>query len=180
MSRGNWSDNARHTYMETVKRKFKNWVLSWSFVRQQIYSRIFKAAQDDMMETFVGDVDKEAEIKAKKLLNDLLSPVDLTSIVRVDKTHGILYIGEERATDLQLTNLKAEAEALQEYGLWKLLYETPKSLAEREMFVSGDNLDAMKKGRSILYTLSTQKNILDVLLSYQQAPKKSLTTRNMV
>lgn len=104
----------------------------------------------------------------KKALNDLLSPVDLTAIVSFDKTNGIVYVGGEKATDGQLKNLKSEAEFLLSSELWKLLYETPKELAQRAMFVNGESLDDMKKGKSILYTLSTQKNILEVLKSYSK------------
>ncbi len=105
------------------------------------------------------------EEKAIQLLNELLSNVDLTKIVAVDKTRGIVYIGGEKADAGRLANLKAEAEFLLNSELWTLIYETPKELAQRAMFVNGESLDDMKKGKSILYTLSTQKNILDTLKS---------------
>lgn len=147
-----------------------NWLLERPFVKRVVYTRLFQQATDDVLETFNEDVETRAEELAKKKLNDLLAPIDMTSIVKLDKTHGIVYIGDERADPGRLANLKSEAEYLMSTNLWKLLQETPKELAQRAMFVGGESLDDMKKGKSILYTLSTQKNIVDILSSYQ--PKK--------
>lgn len=146
----------------------KNWLFSRRFIRREMYSRVFKQAQDDILETFQGDVDKEAETKAKVIINDLLAPVDLNHIVTLDKRNGLVYIGGKKATDLQLQNLKAESEFLLKSELWRILCETPKELAEREMFVSGINVESMQKGRSILYMLSTQRNILKIFSEYTQ------------
>lgn len=109
--------------------------------------------------------------KVKQALNDLLSPVDLHKIVSFDKTKGIILIGGERATHEQLLNLQSEAAFLKESTLWSVLYETPKELAHRSLFTQGDSLDDLKKGRTILYTLSTQKNIIDILMQYNKTGK---------
>jgi hypothetical protein len=103
---------------------------------------------------------------AKKKLNDLLSPVDLTKIVTLDKNKGILFIGGEKVDDIRLNNLKAEAEFFLQSDLWRLLYESPKELASRAMFVSGETLADMQKGKSILYTLSVQDNIIRTFKGY--------------
>ena len=110
---------------------------------------------------------QEIDTLVAKAIDSLLSNVDLTQIVSLDKTHGIIYIGGERADEARLTNLKAEAEFIVATGLWKLLYENPKELAQRAMFKDSENLDGLKKGRSILYTLSTQQNIIDTLLAFE-------------
>lgn len=109
---------------------------------------------------------KPTDEELTERLNELLSNVDLDKIVSLDKTHGVIYIGGERADNGRLTNLKAEAEFLVNSEIWTLLYETPKELAQRAMFVQGESLDDMKKGKSILYTLSTQQNIINTLKSY--------------
>jgi len=132
----------------------------------------FPLAQKDILETMRDDLDKQAEELAKKKLNDLLSPVDLQHIVTINKQTGVIYLGGARADDGELGNLKNEAEYLVQTRLWKLLIETPKSLAEKEIFIAGENLDAIKKGRSILYTLSSQRNVVELLKNYQ--PKKPL------
>ncbi len=95
-----------------------------------------------------------------------MSVVDPQAIVTIDKTKRLLYIGGELADPGRLANLKAEADFLVQTDLWKLIHETPKQLAHREMFVAGDSLDAMKKGRSMLFWVDAQKNIIDTLRSY--------------
>lgn len=99
--------------------------------------------------------------EVNKKINALLSVVDYNSIVSLDKRTGMVYIGGKRVDEGRLLNLKSEAEFILNSDIWKLVYETPKELAQRQMFVSSESLDDMKKGKSILYTLSTQKNILD-------------------
>lgn len=106
------------------------------------------------------------EQQAKRLLDTLLSNFDQRSIVSVNDKTGKIYIGGEMVDDARLANLKAEAEALTQFDLWKLLSETPKALAERAMFVNGETLDDLRKGRSMLYMLSTQKKIVDTFLAY--------------
>ncbi len=110
------------------------------------------------------------EDQIQNALSKLLSNVDLYKVVTADRIKGMVYIGGVRVEEARLGSLKAEAEYFANSDLWALLYETPKELAQKSMFVEGDNLANMQKGRSILYTLSAQKNILDVFRSYQ--PKK--------
>ncbi len=77
-----------------------------------------------------------------------------------------VFIGGVKAEPMQLQNLKAEAEFLLNSSLWSILHETPKELAHRAMFVAGESLADMAKGRTVLYTLNTQKRILDMLMTY--------------
>lgn len=114
--------------------------------------------------------DEIAEEKALEMINALLSNTDLHKVVSLDKIHGVVYIGSMKADKQRLANLKAEAEFFLKSELWTLLYETPKELAQRAMFVNSESLDDLKKGKSILYTLSTQKNIIDTFMSFD--PKK--------
>lgn len=109
---------------------------------------------------------QQIEEKARELLNDLLSNSDINKIVTLDKVRGKVYVGGQPLTPERLANLKAEAEFLIQSDLWQLIYNTPKELAQRAMFVNGESLDDMKKGKSILYTLSTQQNIIDTFLSF--------------
>ena len=156
----------------------KNWILNLKFVRGALEAHrkqggieAFPLAQKDILETMRDDLDKQAEELAKKKLNDLLSVVDQNGIVSITK-QGVIYIGMERPDEGRLANLKAEAEFLMQSDIWKLLQETPKKLAEQSMFVAGETIDDMKKGRSILYTLSSQQKIVDILKSYQPKPKE--------
>jgi len=110
--------------------------------------------------------EKLIEDRARELLNELLSNSDIHKIVTLDKARGKVYAGGQVLTPERLVNLKAEAEFLTQSDLWQLLYNTPKELAQRAMFVNSESLDDMKKGKSILYTLSTQQNIIDTFLSF--------------
>ena len=150
----------------------KKWILKTFFKKDM--DQLFKDASIDAFTKAVADLEETSDFKteerAKELsertLNDMLSPVDLRKIVALDKNKGILFIGGEKAEDGRLTNLRSEAEFLLKSELWQLLYETPKELASRAMFVQGETLADMQKGKSILYMLSTQKNILTILSGY--------------
>lgn len=109
-------------------------------------------------------IEIRSEELADKKLNDLLSVVDTKLIVSIDKPHGIIYIGGEKADPVRLANLKSEAEVLMNFDLWKILYETPKALAERAMFINGESIADLQKGKSMLFTLSTQQNIINTFL----------------
>jgi hypothetical protein len=166
-----------YTFCGGSKAKFKNFILRLKFVDgviQEAYKSggvaSFPLAQKDILETMRDDIDKQAEELAKKKLNDILSPIDMNAIASITQ-QGVIYIGGTHPDDGRLTNLKAEAEFLMQSDIWQLLQETPKMLAEKAMFVSGEGLDDLKKGRSILYTLASQKKIVDLLKSYQPKPK---------
>lgn len=151
----------------------KDWIIGLKFVQEYVHERIrasemgfrmsnFEAARKDILETMRDDLDEQAEGLAKKKLNDLLSAVDMNGIVTFNKQQGTIFIGGDRVTPERLSNLQSESEALQSMDIWRLIYETPKELAQRSMFVQGETLADMQKGRTMLYLLSTQKNILDI------------------
>lgn len=164
--------------------KFKVWILNKKFFKDvlgdfredaisefefrkgTLYRQAFNDARKDLEETNIYDLNKQAEELAVKKLNDLLSTVDMKKIVTMDKTNGIVYIGGERAEAGRLANLKAETEFFLQSDLWHLIHETPKELAQRTMFVSGETLADLQKGKSILFTLSSQQNILSIFKSY--------------
>lgn len=164
-----------------MKNKFKNWVLDVFFAEEikNLYDNAviagskdaFKKAHADIMETRVDDIEERAKELVDEKLARMLSVVDLNKIVTVDKNRGMVFVGGVRVEEGRLASLKAEAEYFSRSDLWALLYETPKELAQKSMFVSGESLADMQKGKSILYTLSAQSNILGVFISYQQ-PKK--------
>lgn len=157
--------------------RIKQWILKRRFVgdsfeeyfqtrSEEIYRKAFKDARKDLDETNVYDTDKRATEIADAKLTSLLSLVDLNKIVTLDKQRGIVYIGGAQPDGARLSNLKAEAEFFLQSDLWGLIHESAKELASRTMFVSGETLADMQKGKSILYTLSAQKNIVDTFKSY--------------
>lgn len=138
--------------------------------RQEERVKAFSLAQKDILETMRDDLDKQAEELAKYKLAQLLSVVDMDKVVTVDKSRGIVYIGGVQVEEGRLANLKSEADAIEAFDLWHLLSETPKELAHKAMFVAGESITDMAKGRSMLYTLSSQKNIIEIFKSFK--PKK--------
>lgn len=123
--------------------------------------KIFSLAQKDILETMADDLEKQAKILADEKLKTLLSIVDEKLVVTLDVKTGAVFIGGKRADIARLSNLKAEAELLEKMDLWNILNQTVKELANKAMFVSGDSLDDLKKGRSVLYTLDSQKRIVE-------------------
>lgn len=121
----------------------------------------FALAQKDVLETMADDIEKRAEQLAKEKLNNLLSAVDLSSVVTLS-AQGIVFIGGVRVEENMLNNLKQEAEALLKMDIWNLLFETPKKLAEKAMFSDDGKLEnQLLKGRAMLYLLDTQKTIIE-------------------
>lgn len=104
----------------------------------------------------------------QKEMETLLSPID-TRMIATIKDRQIL-IGDERVERPRLLNLKSEAEFLLNSDIWNLLHETPKALAEKAMFTGGDDTAFMQKGRTMLFTLKTQKNIVDLFASVESTP----------
>lgn len=148
----------------------KTWLLKtvlfkWAYRQGGIDS--FSLAQKDILETMRDDLDKQAQGIAQKKLEQLLSVIDENQVVRLDERRGIMSIGSERPTEGQLVGLKAEAEILIKSDIWKVLYNTPKAQAQKAMFIDGDNIDSMKKGRSILYMLDVQNRILNIFANYE-------------
>lgn len=146
------------------------WIWRLPFMQRERV-KIFAAAQKDMEESLADDIEKRAEELSREKLARLLSVVDDRLIVSFSRDARAIYIGGERVEESKLANLRAEAEAITAMEIWKLIFETPKELAMRAMFLAGDSIDEMKKGRSILYTLDTQKRILDTFKSYTPSPK---------
>ena len=150
----------------------KNWILKTFFKKEM--DKLFRDASIDAFSKAVADLEETSDFKveerAKEMseqkLNDMLSPVDLRKIVTLDKQRGIIFIGGEKVEDGRLSNLKAEAEFLMNSDIWTLLSETPKELASRSMFVNGETLADLQKGKSILYMLSTQRNIIETFKAY--------------
>lgn len=123
----------------------------------------FTKAMEDLEETNVYNTDEKAKELTEQKLRDLLSIVDFKHVLTFDKTKGALFLGGLRVEETRLQNLRSEAEILSQMDIWNVLIHTPKELAQRAMFISSESLDDLKKGKSMLYTLSSQENILSLL-----------------
>lgn len=156
--------------------KIKQWILDKFFKKEidlmfaeakmQGSKDAFVKARADLEEMMIETDKEKIEELANAKLASLLSIVDMSKLVKIDKIKKVVYIGDEVADAIKLSNLKAEAEFMTQSELFKLIHNTPKELAQRAMFVEGKDLADMQKGKSILYTLSNQQNIIDIFLSY--------------
>lgn len=149
------------------------WLSTWPLLKQ-IYRQggvdSFYLAHKDIWATMKDDVERMADERAREKLVKLLTVVDEQAVVTFNERQGAIYIGGERADAARLQSLKAEAEYLLASDIWSIIKESPKQLAHRAMFLAGESLDDLRKGRAILYTLETQQKILDTFKSYS-APK---------
>jgi hypothetical protein len=134
---------------------------------EEVRKTAFKYARADLEEMMEEKSEDKIEAEVMRRLDSLLSVVDSSKVVTVDKAKKVVYIGGELATAVKLSSLKAEADFMRQSELWQVLYETPKELAQRSMFVQGETLADMQKGKSMLYVLSNQKNIIDTFASYE-------------
>lgn len=138
---------------------------------KQVYRRggidSFALAQKDILETMRDDLDAQVEELAKKKVHDLYVPVNLTDVITMDK-RGLIFIGGEQVDETRLANLYNEATALLQFDLWKVIHQTPRALAEKAMFQEDGTIDnQLIKGRAVIYTLDSQKKILDLLNNVQ-------------
>ena len=102
---------------------------------------------------------KQKDVTEK--LSELLSVIDPKTIV--SEKNGIIYIGNERADAGRLANLRAEAEFILASDIWKIINASVQYEAQRVMFSSTETLEELRKGRSMLYTLSIQNSIVTLL-----------------
>lgn len=150
----------------------KDWFLHsklfhWAYRQGGIDS--FYLAQKDILDSMQDDLDKQASILAKEKLEALLVGINTDLIVKLDTRNGVVFIGKERPDDARLATLKSEAEFFEQSELWKILHETPKALAHKAMFNDDGTLEnQLIKGRAILYTLDTQKRVIDVFKSFSK------------
>lgn len=147
----------------------KKFILNLKFVKEalrQAEIAAFPKASKDVLETMQDDLNKKAEELAKEKLSSLLVGINFDKIVSLDKGKGIVYIGGKRADDSRLSNLKSEAEFFGQSDLWNIISETVKQIAQKSMFMNAESLVDLQKGKSILYTLDSQQNIVNVFKSY--------------
>ncbi len=157
-----------------------NLVLAWLFKDQEEkLKEAYERGKNEAFETDgLGAIKRHEQFQlhsidelADKKLNALLCNFDVEKVVRIEKFPnggGVIYIGGKKSDDGRLANLKSEAEFLEKSDIWTIIQESLKESAQRQMFVSSESLDDMKKGKSMLYTLSVQKNILDIFKSFKK------------
>ncbi len=98
----------------------------------------------------------------EKRLAELLTIVDPERVVRFDKITGKVFIGGKHIDQARLANLRAEADFFVTSDLWHIITETTKEIAQETMFVKSESLVDLQKGKTILFTIDSQKKIVDL------------------
>lgn len=97
------------------------------------------------------------------LLKHLLKAITVEDIVRNDpKTKDIVIEGERIKQD-ELRAIQAEIKALEGFRIWKIITATTKSNAEEKIFNQSVTTDDIRFGKAMLYNLSLQQSIINVL-----------------
>lgn len=158
---GRFTHSALHR-METLKKWFAS--LPWAKeLKEKERGEAFKLAHQDFMATMDEEIDRRAEVLSEKKVANLLSVVDWDMVISKDMKTGVLYLGTEPIETARLANLHSEANLIADMDLWKILVHTARGIAHKAMFVEGENIDAMRKGRSMLYTLDSQEKVIRLL-----------------
>ncbi len=134
----------------------------------------FHLAHKDIWETMKDDVEKMADDRLHAKIIEFMTIVDDRMIVTFSERMKAIFIGGERIDEGRAKALKAEAEFFLNSEIWQILHNSPKELAQRAMFVAGESVNDLVKGRAMLHTLATQKKILETLKSY--TPQVSATS----
>lgn len=97
------------------------------------------------------------------LLKHLLNALTIEEVISNDpKTGGILIDGKPIKLD-ELKQMQAEVKAMEGFRVWKIMSETTKYQAEDKIFNKSINLEDIRFGKAMLYNLSLQKSILEVI-----------------
>lgn len=72
-------------------------------------------------------------------------------------------IGDQKATEAQINDLKAEAATFRNTLLYEVLIATPKKQAMDAIFYNSNSLEDLTIGKTMLRTLDVQENVLKLL-----------------
>ena len=75
-----------------------------------------------------------------------------------------IFIDGKPLNDAEIRSLKAEAQAMNEFRLWKLIVNYHENLAMKKMFKEAQDMNSLLFGKSVLYALSIQKEIIEKTL----------------
>lgn len=174
MGRANSKDSYRRYWLNNhCMEALKKWVLSWHFVQDEAENmfrawkdservNIFAAAQKDILETMRDDIENKVKSRLDEKLKEMLSLSKMPDIIKM-KGNQVLINGEP-IDESRLSNLRSEAEIFASADLWKVLVDSVSEKAKETMFTLGeDSQKQLDTGRTILYTLSSQKNAIETL-----------------
>lgn len=76
---------------------------------------------------------------------------------------GTIYIGGQKASDVELSSLKQEAKALKEMRLYEIFQSTVGEVARQKMFEQSQDFNDMLAGKAMLYSLDKLGKIVKAI-----------------
>lgn len=93
--------------------------------------------------------------------------VDPKEVLVADKMKGLLFMGET-LTDLELANLKQEAQTLKHFRIWRVFQETLRQEAIEQGLVNATNWEMTLSAKMMLHCLGIMASIVTVLDVYEK------------
>ena len=90
-----------------------------------------------------------------------------------------VIVGGKRLAPQDIANLKAEAEAIRNTKVWKILHENVERDAKQRIFEKAVSIHDLNFGKAILYTTDLQDRILDAIIMARTSIPSPLTTYNV-
>ncbi len=97
------------------------------------------------------------------LLRYLFNAITIDEIISNDPKTGVVLIDGQPISPMELKTLQAEVKAIEGFRIWTLMSHTTKHLAEEKIFIKSITVDDMRFGKAMLYNLSLQTSILNVI-----------------
>jgi hypothetical protein len=95
------------------------------------------------------------------LLRRTINPVIPQDIIKVDK--GVIYIGGIKTEDTELRSLQAEAKAMENFAIWRIMNETLRAEAIDRGWNKSTTYDDLKTGKLMIYSLDVMESIINII-----------------
>lgn len=93
-------------------------------------------------------------------LRDFVGSVDLGKVVSCDDRTGVVKLGGEQISKEELRRLKAEAAAMREFALWKVMTETLKQKAIEKAVVNSTDFEQVLAGKLMLHAVGIFESVI--------------------
>lgn len=128
---------------------------------------------------------KLEELSESELLYELLwkkyNALDSKKVIYAGNKDGMwsVKLGGKPVKGTELQNLQNEAKMIKQTRLWAMMLEAKKNAAHTYMFTGMKTLDDAHYGKTLLYSMSIDEQILDALENIREVapPKQYAETR---
>jgi hypothetical protein len=100
------------------------------------------------------------------LLRNLLKVVIIDDVLTVK--NGVIHIGSKPILDTELRAMIAEAKALENFAIWKIINESIKQDAINRGWNNATSIDDLNTGKTMFYTLDLQNSIIRLIRSKEK------------